>query len=311
MGSLRARQVFVDRMAALLEATDSQHLISTSPVTSERDPARLLRNGLAAVSYAAFEDFFVTRSAEALAFFDGTKVPFRRLPDKLKEAATLGAVRAMNFRVGFEEASMRLKFVQQHADFVYSTSTSTYRFSPLSFSPYSTNLTSDDFERTLKAVVVDAPWLQLTDIATRVGYGIIGLRERISQLLTQRNEAAHSPAADISVADLKQLPHDLLAAALAFDAVFCRAITLICNRNVSVDPNEKLTKIAKEIKIVFLDRVAATVREIAEGKTRATRVYSTLEDAFTNAVRRARNSKALVVVRDAQGRPVDWRTTDF
>ncbi|MEV1157491.1 hypothetical protein AB0J27_19050 [Micromonospora chokoriensis] len=298
-------------MAALLDATGSQDLVSTSPVTSERDPARLLRNGLAAVSYAAFEDFFVSRTAEALGAFDGTRVSFRRLPDKLKEAATLGAVRAMNFRVGFEEASVRLKFVQEHANFVHSTSMSMYRFSPLTFSPYSTNLTSDDFERALKAVVVDSPWPQLASIATRVGYGVVGLRERIAQLLAQRNEAAHSPAADISVADLKQLPHDLLAAALAFDAVFCRAITLICRRDVSSDPNERILNVAKDISIVFLDQAGARIKEVQEGRDRAARVYSSLEEALAGAVTRASPGKALVVVRDAQGRPIDWRVTDF
>lgn len=294
-------------MAALTSATTGQFLISNSPVASEKDPARLLRNGLAAVSYAAFEDFFVTRTAEALSSLDGTTVPFRRLPDKLKEAATLGAVRAINFRAGFEEPSTRMRFIQDHVGFVYSTSSSSYRFSPLTFTPYSTNLTSDDFERALKAVVVDAPWPQLTALATRVGYGVAGLKERIAGILAQRNEAAHSPAADISVADLKQLPHDLLAAALAFDAVFCRAITLLSARHASIDVNEKLAAVADTITIVFLDHAKGKIREVNEGGTRAIRVHHSIADALLSASPRAAKVSALLVVRDEQGRPVDWQ----
>src|SRR5688572_30793007 len=119
MPTSRSREIFVDRMAALIEAAESTDLVSTSPVTSARDPARLLRNGLAVVSYSALEDFVVERSFEILSNFDSTKVPFGRLPDKLKDAATVGAAKALSFRVGLEDASSRSTFVQQHAEFIY------------------------------------------------------------------------------------------------------------------------------------------------------------------------------------------------
>jgi hypothetical protein len=297
-------------MNALIAATALPVLVPSSPTSTPRDPSRLLRNGLAVVSYSAFEDFFTDRCYEALSALDSTRVPFTSLPTRLREAATVNMVRTITFRMAFESAGGdRRKFVQEHSEYIYSTASSGYRFSPLTFAPSSSNVGESDLEGSLKSLLVDAPWSQLTSIASRIGYGGVGLKETLSQLSIQRNEAAHAADADVAIADLIQMPYDLLSLAIAFDALFSWSIHLLLKRGPSSNPDSKFAPGTPGVEIVFLDPEARKVAERIEGRVRATKLYSSLSDALIEALPRAVAHDRLLVIRDEQLRPIDWRTT--
>lgn len=295
-------------MHALIEASQEGALIPNGPISGDRDPSRLMRNGLAVVAYSSFEDFFATRTGEVLDSFDATRVAFDQLPDKLKEAATIGAVRALGFRMNFEpDATTKRSYVQRHAAIITTTGTSGYKFSPLSFMPSSSNLSDEDIERCLKALMVDGPWVELEKVTSRIGYGVAGLRQRLKQLASQRHEAAHAANTDISVADLRQLPHDLLAISASFDATFSRAVDIILNRGQGAGAPQKISGISDVIDLCFIDYDGKMYSERSEGKDRARKRYETLEEAWRGAVSRAVKGKTLLVFRDEQQRPLDWR----
>jgi hypothetical protein len=305
-----ARTTFVDHMNALLEAASFESLVSNTPVAGKRDPARFLRNGLAVVGYSAFETFITDRSSEILTDLNSEKLAFGKLPDKLKEAATLGAVKAISHRASYEEISARLSFVQRHAQYIASTATGGYTFSSLTFSPQSTNLTVEDIERFLRALVVDAPWTELTEIARRAGYATLGFRDHMKQLLLQRNEAAHTVDADVEITDLRQMPFDLLAAGLSFDALASRAVRAITERGAQVDCNAKLQKLSQMIRIIFVDEkpgASRRYREYGESSQRATKVYTEFDIAISEASTRAASQRSVLVIRDVAQRPIDWR----
>ncbi|MFI1723750.1 hypothetical protein [Streptomyces sp. NPDC020489] len=298
-------------MHALIEASQESALIPKGPISGDRDPSRLMRNGLAVVAYSSFEDFFATRTGEVLESFDATLVAFDQLPEKLKEAATVGALRALGFRMNFEpDAASKRSYIQLHAASIATTSSSGYKFSSLSFMPSSSNLSDEDLERCLKALLVEGPWLELEKITSRIGYGVVGLRQRFKQLASQRHEAAHAAHADISVADLRQLPHDLLAISAAFDAIFSRAVDEILTRGHSVDAQKKISLIAESVELCFIDFDGKKYSEKVEGKDRARKRYDSVEEAWRGALGRSLKGKTLLVMRDEKQRPVDWRMSD-
>ncbi|MGX1951150.1 hypothetical protein ACWIGY_12760 [Streptomyces anulatus] len=298
----------MDRMHALIDASQESALIPHGPISGDRDPSRLMRNGLAVVAYSSFEDFFASRTGEVLDSFDATRVGFDQLPEKLKEAATVGAIRALGFRMNFEaDASTKRAYIQRHSALITTTATSGYKFSPLSFMPSSSNLSDEDVERCLKALLVEGPWVELEKVTSRIGYGVAGLRQRLKQLAAQRHEAAHAAHADISVADLRQFPHDLLAFSAAFDAVFSRAVDEILRRGVSSNPQVKISSIADTVDICFIDFDGKIYSEKLEGKDRARKRYDSLEEAWRGSVGRSTPGKSLLVLRDGQQRPLDWR----
>ncbi|MER6569753.1 HEPN domain-containing protein [Streptomyces sp. NPDC001093] len=308
MSVSRARECFVARMHALIDASQEGALIPQGPISGDRDPSRLMRNGLAVVAYSSFEDFFASRTGEVLDAFDATRVSFDQLPEKLKEAATVGAVRALGFRMNFEpDASTKRAYVQRHTALITTTGTSGYKFSPLSFMPSSSNLSDEDIERCLKALLVEGPWVELEKITSRIGYGVVGLRQRLKQLAAQRHEAAHAAHADISVADLRQFPHDLLAIAAAFDAVFSRAVDEILSRGPLSNSQAKISAIADSLDLSFIDYDGKIYSERSEGKDRARKRYDSLEGAWRGAIGRSASGKSLLVYRDGQQRPLDWR----
>ncbi|WSD65355.1 HEPN domain-containing protein [Actinacidiphila glaucinigra] len=295
-------------MHALIAASQESALVPKGPISGDRDPSRLMRNGLAVVAYSSFEDFFATRTGEVLGSFDATRVAFDQLPEKLKEAATIGAVRALGFRMNFEtDAATKRAYVQSNASVISTTGTSGYQFSPLSFMPSSSNLSDEDIEKCLKALLVEGPWMELEKITSRIGYGIVGLRQRLKQLASQRHEAAHAAHADISVADLRQFPHDLLAISAAFDAAFSRAVDVILRRGHSSNTQTKIPAIADSVELRFIDYDGKVYSEKPAGGGRARKRYGTAEEAWRGAVSRSIPGKSLLVLRDEQQRPLDWR----
>lgn len=153
-----SREAFLARMAALEEASQSGDLQAHAPVPADDDPSRLLRNGLAVVGFAAFEDFFISRTKELLGRIDPVKLPFGKLPLRLQSATTWGAMQTLIFRARLEkDAASRLALIQDHASHLASTGTSTYRLSPLSFAPQGSNLGEDDIEGALKSLMVEWP----------------------------------------------------------------------------------------------------------------------------------------------------------
>jgi hypothetical protein len=297
-------------MQALAAAADVPDLTPQLPVPTATDPGRLLRNGLCVVGYAALEHFFVARTAEIMDRFDVSRVPFEYLPTKLREASVIGAVKSVGFRLSFEpDLTSKLSYVQSHSGYINSTSGTSYRLSPLTFMPSGTNLTDADVEKSLKSVLVEQPWLKLADFASRAGYGGIGLRDSVKQHAARRNEAAHDAEADVSIADLRQLPYDLLALSASFDALFSAAVRAIIDRGIVGDPNGKLPTSSVSPKIVFIEEKSGKFAEVTEGARRATKIYERISDALSSTIPRASKSDSVVVVRDSRGRPVDWRIT--
>jgi hypothetical protein len=244
--------------------------------------------------------------------FDVSRVPFEYLPTKLREASVIGAVKSIGFRLSFEsDLAAKLSYVQSHSGYINSTSGTSYRLSPLTFMPSGTNLTDVDVEKSLKSVLVEQPWIKLSDFASRAGYGGIGLRESVKQHAARRNEAAHDAEADVSIADLRQLPYDLLALAVSFDALFSAAVRAIIDRGIVADPNVKLPSSLVSPQIVFIEEKGGKFAEVPEGARRATKIYKQISDALSAAIPRASKSASVVVVRDSRSRPVDWRVTSI
>jgi hypothetical protein len=302
-----AREQFFDRMDAFAEASRSTSLLSASLVSSDRDASRLLRNGLAVVGLAAFEDFIVSRSREILDTLDPAMTTFVQLPHKLQVAASWGALQTLALRARFEKDPVRrLALIQAHTSHIASTASSHYRISSLAFAPQSTNLSTDDIENALKAVMVEGPWAEMASLASRTGYGGIDISAALKTSLGNRNEAAHVANADMHLADIQQLPDDLRVVGLVFDALLERAVAMLPQVLNSGAP--RIAGLAAELRIRFIDRVGGRYREAAEGARRATKWSESLEDAIAAAKSRPSSAGHVLVLRDERALPMRWYT---
>lgn len=300
-----SRESFLARMAALESASQTDALQAHAPVPADNDPSRLLRNGLTVVGFAAFEDFFISRTKELLERIDPVKVPFDKLPAKLQAATTWGAVQTLVFRARLEkDPLLRLELIQDHATHVASTSSTNYRLSPLSFAPQGSNLSEDDIDGALKALMVDAPWIQLGQLASRVGYGVLGLGEVFRSSAGNRHLAAHLAAADMSLGDVQDLATRLRVVGLAVEVLMTQAITELPAAIVA--KQAKLTNLASRVKFRFIDGSEGRFKALKEDGKRADRVFDDVDSAIAYSLLITERAGSTLVVRDHRGWPVSW-----
>jgi hypothetical protein len=93
-----AKMEFIERMRCLNISIISEAVSNKALTDREHNAvARMLRNGLAVVGFAALEDFIKKRSSEAMEEIGQCSVPFSKLPKKLQNAATYEVISALTY----------------------------------------------------------------------------------------------------------------------------------------------------------------------------------------------------------------------
>lgn len=301
-----ARVQFLARISSLVRSLKIE-AVASKPLTEQahNDVARMLRNGLAVVGFAALEDFLKTRTSEVLSEVGRTHVPFRDLPEKLRFATTFEAISALSYQLSIRAKADRVTYVQEHAQKIASTATGAYELTPHALGYDQANLPEDAIRAVLKSFLIDDPWGEMTRLASRIGLIALPLEETYRSAALRRNRAAHVAHADTPQTDLVQFTREALAIAISFDALLSRAL----DRMHSIDQaylrgTARISAASISLRSVRQD--GTVWRETTEGRATAVKVERNFDVLVPLARARAAGAKDLLVVYDTGGEIKSW-----
>jgi RiboL-PSP-HEPN len=301
-----ARTLFLSRITSLIKSLGID-AVAARPLTDQahNDVARMLRNGLAVVGFAALEDFVKSRTSEVLSEVGRTSVPFRDLPEKLRYATTFEAIDALSYQMSLRPRSDRVSYIQEHAQKIASTSSAAYELTPQALGFDQANLQDETIKSILKCFLIENPWGEMTRLASRLGLAALPLDETYRSAATRRHRAAHVANADIPQADLVQFTKEALAIAIGFDALLTRSLAMIqAHDRRFLQGTIKVS--ASSIVIRSITHSDAKWRERVEGRAPAVKVEATSDAIVAVARPRAIAAKNLLVIHSSNSDLVQW-----
>lgn len=268
--------------------------------------AKMLRNGLAVVSFASLEDFVKKRSSEAMIELNSCSVNFTELPTKLQNAATYEIISALSYQMGLLEKGDRTDYIQRHARNISSTATSNYELSIHTFAHSQANINAKTIGDILKSFNIEDPWSQMSSIASNLGLiSSLPLAEIFNNAALRRHRAAHVAGVDTPPTDLTQFVKEAFAIAIAFDALLSKAVQKILDNNDDfLRNNVKLN--ANDVNIRTIRFVDNKWKEYKGDSTRAHRVSPEINSLLSAAQGRASMNKELIVEFDESGLVRYW-----
>lgn len=301
-----ARVQFLARVSSLIRSLKIE-AVANKPLTEQahNDVARMLRNGLAVVGFAALEDFLKSRTSEVLAEVGRTHVPFRDLPEKLRFATTFESISALSYQLSIRAKADRVAYVQEHAQKIASTATGAYELTPHALGYDQANLPDEAIRTVLKSFLIDNPWGEMTKLASRIGLIALPLDETYRSAALRRNRAAHVAHADTPQTDLVQFTKEALAIAISFDALLSRALS----RMHALDRGylRGTTRISSaSISIRSVKKDDHVWRETTEGRATAVKLERDHDVLVSLARTRAASANDLFVLYDPEGEIRGW-----
>jgi hypothetical protein len=303
---------------ALLRRIEATQKAASDPILIDRlltdsehnDRAKLLRNGLMVVAFTSLEDFIRARTGELLDLVSRTVVPFSDLPALLREAATMGAMKAARARAEMAKNSGEdaLALLQTAASHVASTAGGSLQLSRYSLGYLGSNLSSSEIANILTAFNAQDAWNEISRVASRCGAGSLPLKSAYDQAMRLRHAAAHNPEANVQPQNLLDFCAQAVSIALGFDVIASRAARLLRDGNAALLAGK--VKISDDLEIRFLDDEPRGHVERRETVQRALSVTKDPQVALQKAVQGAGRSRSPVVLRDRSGLPRNWVITD-
>lgn len=301
-----AKVLFLERIHSLDKSANIESV--TNRALSDHihnNVAKMLRNGLAVVGFAALEDFIKSRTSEVLSEVGRTGVSFRDLPERLRNAATVDAVDAFSYQLSIRPKTDRISYIQEHAQKVASTSSTAYELTPHAFGYDQANLQDGTVKEILKSFKIDDGWNQISQLASRLGLTALPLDETFKGAALRRHRAAHVAHADTPQSDLLQFVREAYAIAIGFDALISKALACLWMH----DPRYLTpagTIDSRSITIRTIRNELGIWRESLEGRPKAVKLERDLTILLPAARARAAAAMNLFVQFGENGEIVDW-----
>ncbi|WP_375170302.1 HEPN domain-containing protein [Marinobacter sp.] len=302
-----AKADFIDRIRCLDASIDIDSVQNRALTEKQHNSiARMLRNGLAVVSFASLEDFIKKRSSEAMAEVSRCTISFTELPEKLQRAATYEVLSALTYQLNLLDREDRASYIQEHALKISSTATPNFELSSHTFAHSQANVSNTVIGEILKCFNVDDPWRQMSQIASDLGLTSgLSLSEIFKSASIRRHKAAHVAGADTPPTDIKQFVKEAFAIAITFDALLSKAIQKMIENDDDFARNGiKINSNNVSFRTIrFID---GKWKEYKGDNARAFRASDDLDVLSRNARRRALASKELIVEFDQSGLVSSW-----
>ena len=305
-----AREIFLSHLQAYSDAVNHESVVSGAPSEHRKNArARIIRNGLAVVSFNILEDFLRRRAKEVLAHIGRAGIRFADLPDALKQMLTVKALNATAFQLrSLRPNRDEVAFAQEMAQQVASTMMLPFDACDVSFGYEGSNLTVIVVEDFLRALNVEKPWESIGIVAARAGIGTLrsGARAAFDGIARRRHEAAHDAQTDVQPSDLQSAHLDVLGIAFGFDAIASVAALefRLLNRLV-MSGKEKVQQ--KSVKMYFIDqRKDRRFGAKREGTARYHRCFNELQEAQALSREICLRTREICVIRSVQQIPTDW-----
>lgn len=301
-----AKTDFIQRIRCLDSSITSDAVTNKAlSETTHNSIARMLRNGLAVVSFAALEDFIKKRSSEAMVELGRAAIPFTSLPEKLQNAATFEIVSAINYQLSFLEKTDKYQYIQLQAQKIASTATANYELPDHTFAHGQANVGHAVIGDILKCFNVDDPWRQISTIASSTGLTGLPLVESYKNASQRRHRAAHVAAADTPQNDISQFVSEAFAIAMGFDSLLSKSIQKFQSRDS--DHIRGTTKInSTNIQFRVVKHTDGYWKEFINSNRKAFRRSTSLEEIRAAATNRAHTNQQLYLELDINGLISNW-----
>ena len=301
-----AKSLFLERIHSL-QRSSQIYSVTNKDLTdhAHNSVARMLRNGLAIVGFAALEDFIKLRTSEVLSEIGRTGVLFRDLPEKLRVAVTAAAVDAFSYQLSIRPKTDRISYIQEHAQKVASTSNTAYELTPHAFGYSQANINAETVSDILKSFKVNDAWGQMSQISSRLGLTALPLEETFKSAALRRHRAAHVAHADTPQGDLAQFVREAFAIAIGFDALLSKALSKLVQHDRAYLSQAGLVS-AVDIKVRNIRNERGVWKEFVEGRSKAVKTDQDANALCVLARARAIASTNLLVRFSESGDVIDW-----
>jgi hypothetical protein len=311
---MTARDDFVNRVQAIRHAVTNAgglEVLQHQPAAPAKDEAaRLFRNGLAVAGFAVLEEFLRSRTAEVLGSCSGCALAFEDLPEPLQEFSMKGVVSALKFQVDMRSRSGEdvSGLIRRAGRALASTDSAVYELSELAFGRARSNLSHDDLKELLRGFKIKDAWGNVDRLGKRMGFSSLSLRDDFQSAAQRRHAAAHRGSVEVPLGDLQILPSQVLAIAATFDALLSRSAFHLVSGDHVFAKSGNLDESAIDIR--YLDNDKGSVREIGEGKQRATAVGNSYAELLPACRTRAAKRGAVIIFSEKRV-PLAWEVTDL
>ena len=232
---MSAKDSLLATLGVLQDCLSDQSLVDKAPTDIAHNlRASMLRQGLAVLTFSTVESFIRERTGEILQTFSN-KLNFSDLSTALQKASTLGALEGVRFRLRLQPARDKIAWLVAALAPIAKATQDVTKLSDHSFGHAASNLDEDDVRDILKAFGVDAPWVQMTSLAKRLGVAILDCESEFEAIKNRRHASAHALTAQVLHSDLANSVRSALAICLAFDLLLSCARGLF---NLKLGPGQ-------------------------------------------------------------------------
>ncbi|MDX5584131.1 MAG: HEPN domain-containing protein [Aureibaculum sp.] len=308
-----AKNNFISRLNYFEEIVSPENISDTLLMsrafteTIHNEKVRMLRNGMAVIGFSILEDFIKNRMGEVLKEIGGCGVDFEHLPEKLRVASTVGALKGIQNRSELLKRNSEdyISFIQNEASCISNTHDSPFELSKYSIGWDKSNLSSNDMKDFLHTFKVAGGWDTIQSISSAININLTSPNEIFSNAAARRHKAAHSIDADSLLTDLQEHVSQSKVIAFAFDVLISKSLSHIKNTNSGFLHGAVKTEF-RDLSFRFLLEETNKWKEYKGNSNRAYRVSDTKEGLLVDAKLRAHNSDEILVIKSRNNQIVDW-----
>lgn len=308
-----AKEILIERFITLDTALSSPEVLPLSLTQrSHNEKARMLRNGLAIISFNILEDFIKRRVGEAFKYIGTCGIAFNDLPDTIIEASVFNALKGIIQRAENLKRTTgdHISFIQEQTRFLSSTLDANYELSEYSFGWDKSNLSSSDLTSIFKIFGIEGGWNSVQNISSMINISLVSPSEIFSNAALRRHRAAHNPNSDAPLNDLTDFVLQAKIISLAIDVLISKSLKHILNNERDfLQGNMKTTP--SQIKLRFLKFVDGIWKEYLGNNTRAYRTNTNFDIIFNESKSRALNNNEILVVKPNEHNIGDWYITEM
>lgn len=267
--------------------------------------AKILRHGLVVSAFSSLEDYMRTRLDSLCQYISHLGLQFSGFDAVLQNFLLVDSILGLANQIQFKAKADRLSFADAKIRELAAFSSQHPTYTSLGFSPKGSNVGEADVYACLKSFSIVDPWGTLSSYASQVGVTSLDLKNDFITMSKARNSSAHSPSGSIASNDLRSHIQKSILIAVTFDMVM--AMIAKCLRVNQTYTAYKSNVAASRVVFRFIDnRLDGKWDERKAIGGRVIRTYDTEDLAFSTA--RTRQGNDLVIVRNAQGKPVAVRS---
>ena len=285
-----ARAKFLLNMRAALDAARDQLLLDNATDPAERrNAARLLRNGLAVTSFAAFEMFVRDRLNEIATWLTSQSIPFSAFPTGLQSAPQRRAPGILRLLMEREPNSAIVATAYQElgASWSQAQGGGGWTIPHVSLLWEGSNLSAGVMLEITTMFGGPTQWGDMSGIAKGAGFAVLPTSQLFDQIAKRRHSSAHNAAFDADILLLRATPSYLTSHAFAIDAALSAAARHIA-QNVTAPTGRNL------VSLTTLDQSASDPNEWAlnsgfldSGTPPVATIIAGSESAVTMSARRS------------------------